>query len=226
MVIVSIVTMERGWKQWEKRMMDINEKVMVQPVLFETARRCAENYFAVAKALYQEDTRRGVLDKYEPGTPVYNIASQKEYLYQLIELHSLAKNIPEDVFKLLSQHGMKIFPNPFQSSCSVLTNLEEKKLAIKEFVKRAAPLPMPKIVIENLESYIRKYRLEEYLREARKNLLSSWPKAQNDRFFLATYLKAREVWPRLEILTSDTGLDSAGKQCPSKFSVRYLPRPG
>jgi len=205
-------------------MTDVNEKVMLQPVLFETARRCAENYFAVARTLYQEDTRREVLDKYEPGTPVYNIASQKEYFYQFIELHNLAKNIPEDVFKLLSQHKMKIFPDPFQSSCSVLTNLKEKESAIKEFMKRAAPLPMPKIVIENLESYIRKYGLGKYLEEARKNLPSSWPKARDDRFLLATYLKAREAWSRLEILTSDRGLDSAGKERPSRFSVRYFPK--
>jgi len=223
MVFVSIITKERGWRKWPRRISNADERVLLQCVLFEIAKVCEREYFKASIAFCDKKEKTKVLAKYEANSPIVKIASVKTYSHQLVELDSLINNIPQDVCRLISHYNMKIFPDPFQSNYSVLEYRKEIEPDIKKFIKRTAPLPMQEIVMEKLENYIQKYRLERYVEEAERSLPESWPQVEkNDKFLLATYLKARETWSQLQILTSDEGLKEASNECPSKFFVLYF----
>lgn len=223
MVLVSVINREREREACKKQLSDLHKLILFQCVLVEVTKVCAREYFDTAMAFYSDRARRKLLGKYQEDSILYQLTSKNEYTNQLEEVDKLLNDLPSNILKLILCYDMKIFPNPFRSDCSVLESSKNMSAELKDFIKNILRLPLSSTVNLELEDYIQKYGLEKYLEEAKRSLYEElWEKLESDKYALATYLKAKDVWPSLEILTRDRAILAASRECPDKFSVFYF----
>lgn len=223
MVLVSVINSERERETCKKQLSDAHELILFQCILIEVTKVCAREYFDTVTAFYSDCVRRKFLEKYEKDSVIHKLVSRNEYTNQLEEMDKLLNDLPSNILKLILCYDMKIFPNPFGSVCSVLEDSKSMSTELKDFIRKILRLPLSFTVNLELEGYIQKYGLEKYVEEAKRSLYDKlWGKLESDKYALATYLRAKEIWSSLEILTRDRAIFAASKESPDKFSVFYF----
>jgi hypothetical protein len=222
-ILVRIINEERNWGACEKHMADASEVVLFQCLIFEVRKVCSSRYMEVADSMMDDRRRNQFLKKYDQKSILYELISKGEYVNQLDVVDGLIRDLPSRIFDLILKHKMRIFPDPFQSSSSYIKNPLEVQTQLEGFVKEPLRLPSDTWLRKKLKEYSQRYDLKKYADEVEKLLSRNplWFDIKKDMHLLSTYRKATEIWPSLQLLTSDKPLSLACNEHPNKFSVFY-----
>lgn len=222
-LFVRIVDEERGWEECQKCIADANETIVLQSVIFEVRKVCSERYMEAVESMEDEAKRERLLEKYETNSLLHRLLTEGEDVSALDVVDDLIDDLPQRILALVLRRKMKIFPDPLNSDFIVLENPQEAKSRLEELIGEQILTASDEWLKRKLEDYFQKYDLKKCVTDV-ENTLSQDPLYFNVKFdmhYLATYLKAKEIWSSLELRTSDTPLYAACKKHPDKFSISY-----
>ncbi len=130
--------------------------------------------------------------------------------------------VTEKIRLMLTEYGMEPFPHPLED-CEFKSGLQGQMMPEHDLVISFLRYCTEALKIKYLkEKYLDTFGLVPHRDRAQQALRAVWSLVRHDRHLLATYLKAREKWQDLRILTKDNDLLLVQEIAPDLFSIEMV----
>lgn len=228
MKFIRLLTKEKGYERDSKIALQKFNVIIFLGVLIETKKRYDGKMKEVLSSVITHTIP--ILDEYADDSQLRDFAQRISAMIQrdeptskmVGEVRQEIKDHSKSIAEFLEGCMATLFPNPNCKECSPLSVTTEKKSEVIAYLNRVPngstdELPGGAIIGRRYikSETIEKFGLGEYERKA-KNLIVTvglkWKKYRHDSHLLTLYLKAKEIWKDLTLLTDEDSLIALGNK--------------